>query len=340
MFITPKHLYRTFSSGNFMVHMRHPLNQLITIARLTALEASRQPIFLLLTTSVIVFTGLMPVLITHVIGDAARMVRDSALALQLVSGLILACYAASATITRELRQGTLASIVSKPISRSLFLLAKFAGVAFIMFAYALTTTLATMLSARTASIAFVYDWWGIGPLLAAVLLAYAWSALQNFITRVPFVSRAYLTLSLAVAAAFLVSCFVPSAYGASSFGAALPWAILPAGLLLALAMILFSALAVALATRLDMLPTVSLCFALLLAGMMSDYLFGSRADESLVFAVLHGLLPNWQHYWAVDALHRGSIPLSYVLSVALYTTVYGAAVLAAGLLSFRTMEVK
>jgi ABC-type transport system involved in multi-copper enzyme maturation permease subunit len=320
--------------------VRQSIHQLITIARLTALEASRQPIFLLLTTSVIVFIGLMPVLITHVIGDAARMVRDSALALQLVSGLILACYAASATITRELRQGTLASIVSKPIPRELFLLAKFAGVAFIMAAYALTTTLATMLSVRTASIAFVYDWWGIGPLLAAVLLAYVWSALQNFITRVPFVSRAYLTLTIAVIAAFLVSCLIPPEFGEEAFGAALPWNIIPAGILLAMAMMLFSALAVALATRLDMLPTVSLCLGLLLAGMMSDYLLGARANDGILFALLYALLPNWQHYWAIDALHNGSIPLNYVGSAAIYTIVYGSAVLAAGLLSFRTMEVK
>ncbi len=320
--------------------MIRSLNQLIAIARLTALEASRQPIFLLLTTSVMVFIGLMPVLITHVIGDAARMVRDSALALQLVSGLILACYAASATITRELRQGTLASIVSKPIPRELFLLAKFTGVAFIMAAYALITTLATMLSVRTASIAFVYDWWGIGPLLAAIFVAYAWSALQNFFTRVPFVSRAYLSLTLAVVAAFLVSCFIPAEYGETSFGAALPWNIIPAGILLAMAMILFSALAVALATRLDMLPTVSLCLGLLLAGMMSDYLLGSRAHEGIIFALLYALVPNWQHYWAIDALHSGSIPLSYVGATAIYTIVYGSAVLACGLLSFRTMEVK
>ena len=90
--------------------MRTTQRQFSSITRLTALEASRQPIFLLLTTVVILFIGLLPLLITHVIGDADRVIRDSALAVQLVSGLVLGCYAATSTITRELLRGVLGSL--------------------------------------------------------------------------------------------------------------------------------------------------------------------------------------------------------------------------------------
>lgn len=315
--------------------MQTGANQFFTIARMTALEASRQPIFLLLTTSVVLFIGLLPLSITHVIGDSARIVRDSALALQLVSGLILACFAATSTITRELRKGTLASIISKPIPRALFFLAKFAGVAAIMFTYALTTTLATMLATRTAAVPFYHDWWGVGPLLAALPLAYLWSGLQNYLHQIPFVSRAYLVLTLCVAGAFAVSAFIP-AQGEP----AIPWEIFPAGLLIALAMILISAFAVSLATRLEMVPTLSICLGIFLAGLMSDYFFGARAATSKVFATLYALLPNWQHYWAVDALHGGGIPWIYTAGVAAYTALYGLAILAAGLWAFNNMEVK
>lgn len=315
--------------------MQTGANQFFTIARMTALEASRQPIFLLLTTSVVLIIGLLPLTITHVIGDSARIVRDSALALQLVSGLILACFAATSTITRELRKGTLASIISKPIPRALFFLAKFAGVAAIMFTYALTTTLATMLATRTAAVPFYHDWWGVGPLLAALPLAYLWSGLQNYLRQIPFVSRAYLVLTLCVAGAFAVSAFIP-AQGEP----AIPWEIFPAGLLIALAMILISAFAVSLATRLEMVPTLSICLGIFLAGLMSDYFFGARAATSKVFATLYALLPNWQHYWAVDALHGGGIPWIYTAGVAAYTALYGLAILAAGLWVFNNMEVK
>jgi len=320
--------------------MRTTIKQITSIARLTALEASRQPIFLLLTTAVLLFIGLLPLLITHVISDSARMVRDSALAVQWVSGLVLGCYAASSTITRELRRGTLASILSKPVGRGLFFLSKFAGVSLIMLLFAITSTLATMLSVRTAAQPYLYDAWGIGPLFAAIALAYGWAAIQHYFLRIPFVSRTYMILSIAVALAFIASCLVPVEGEPGGFGAAIPWNIAPAGLLLGLAMVLISSFAVSLATRLDTVPTLSWCVGLFLLGLMSDYLFGRRADEHWFFDGLYGIIPNWQHFWAVDALHRGAIPWSYTLDVVGYVAVYAVAVLCAGLLSFMRMEVK
>jgi len=320
--------------------MRLVLNQFTGIARLTALEASRQPIFLLLTTSVMIFIGLMPILITHVIGESARIIRDSALAVQLVSGLVLGCYAASATITRELRKGTLAAILSKPVNRGLFFLAKFSGVAVIMMVYALTTTMATMLSVRTAAESFIHDWWGTGPLLLAIALAYAWAGIQNYFLRTPFVSRTYLLVSISVTAAFLVSCLVPVEGNEPGFGSAIPWNIVPAGILLSMAMILLCAFAVSLAVRFEMVPVFSMCLVIFLLGLMSDYLFGQRADAHWIFAAIYGILPNWQHFWTVDALHSGGIPLDYAAKVAGYTSVYTATVLSAGLLMFTRMEVK
>lgn len=321
--------------------MKPTLQQAFSITRLTALEASRQPVFLLLMTTSLAFIGLLPFLVTHVLSDSARMVRDSALAVQLVAGLTLACFAASATLARELRQGTLAAILSKPVDRSVFFLAKFAGVALVMLVFSGTATLATMLSTRTAAEPFVFDLWGSGPLMTALGLAYGIAGLQNYFTRQPFVSRAFGLMAVAVAAAFLVSCFIAAPDTAATyFGSALPWNILPAGLLLALAMLLLSALAVALATRMELTAAVSIGLGLLLLGMMSDYLFGRHAADHALYALAYHIVPNWQHFWAVDALHDGSIPWSYVATAAAYTAAYTTAALAAGLLVFRRVEVR
>jgi len=328
------------------------IKQFFGITLLTALEASRQPIFLLLTTSVIVFIALLPLLITHVVGESSRIVRDSALAVQLVSGLVLGCYAATSTITREIRRGTLASIISKPVSRWLFFIAKFSGVTLILLVFVAITTLATMLSVRTAAITFSFDWWGIGPLLIGVLLAYGLAGLQNYIFRYPFVSRAYWLLTMAIIIAFVISCFVPAHYdltghhhghqldSSDSPLSAIPWHILPAGLLIGLAMILLNSFAVSLAIRFELITTISLCISIFLLGLMSDYLFGQRTDENTLFSLIYGLLPNWQHFWAVDALNGKGIPWAYTALVAVYTAVYSMVVLLAGLASFYKMEVK
>ena len=97
------------------------------VARLTALEAIRRPVFLLVTLSSIGGILLLPLLLNYTLGDSARIIRDSAVAFYFVGGLILAAMAAGETLTRELRRGTAATILAKPVSRSAFFLAKAAG---------------------------------------------------------------------------------------------------------------------------------------------------------------------------------------------------------------------
>ena len=333
--------------------MRRAVQQFLSIASLTALEASRQPIYLLLTTTSILFIALLPLIITHVISDSARMVRDSSLAVLFVTGLILGCYAATATISHELKKGTLASIVTKPVNRILFFLAKFSGVAIIMLVYSAITTMATMLSTRTAATTFQYDWWGIGPLLIALLIAYAWGGWLNYRQRTPFVSKAFWLVTFAVVIAFAASAMVQTEpvlaghhghnHGPVEVRAAetaIPWNIVPAGMLIGLAILLICAFAATLSLKFDLIPTVSVCFVIFIVGLMSDYLFGQHADENWLYGLIYGLMPNWQHFWAVDAIGRNGIPWAYTLQAAGYAAVYATVVLSAGIATFYRMEVK
>ena len=127
--------------------MRLRLKQSIALAWLTAVEALRQPIVLLLTLSCVVFVALLPGLIMHVMGEPDRLVRDSALAVQFVGGLLLAGYTACAAVKHEIQRGTVATVLTKPVGRTLFFLSKYAGVAFASFLvdYAVFLTLAYLL---------------------------------------------------------------------------------------------------------------------------------------------------------------------------------------------------
>ena len=94
--------------GSFM---KLVLKRFLTIAALTTLEAIRQPILLILTTSSIVIIGLMPVLLMHTMGETRKLVQDSALAFHFVCGLFLGGYAASAALGNEIRRGTILKTV-------------------------------------------------------------------------------------------------------------------------------------------------------------------------------------------------------------------------------------
>ena len=99
------------------------------------------------------------------------------------------------------------------------------------------------------------------------------------------------------------------------------------------------ALASTLSVRLEVTGTLTLCMSLLVFGLMSDYILGSRAADSPTAAVLYGLVPNWQHFWGCDALTGGGrIPWSYVGDLAVYSLLYAAGTLAAGLALFHRSE--
>jgi hypothetical protein len=87
--------------------------------------------------------------------------------------------------------------------------------------------------------------------------------------------------------------------------------------------------------------TVSLCSLIFVLGLMSDYYFGRNADNSMICLFLYRLLPNWQHFWLVDALGDGGIiPLVYILKTGVYTVTYTAGVLLLGMFSFRHAEIQ
>lgn len=320
--------------------MRLMVRQGMTIAGLTALEAMRQPIAALLTASALVFVGLMPFLFTHTLNDADRLVRDSALALHFVLGLVLGVLTACTALRAELRGGTASAVLSKPVPRTIFFLGKFAGIAFVMAAFSLMMTCAALLATRTAAVPFVYDLMGSGPLFIAVVLALAAGGAQNFFFRRPFASQTFGALLALAPAAVAVSGAFPAEGDSDTWGASLPLGIVPAGALLALAILLLAGLALALATRLDIVPALVVSSVILMAGLMSDYLFGRQAAHSPVYALLDGITPNFQHFWAADALAGDGVPWSYVARVGTYTVFYLAGILSLGIFAFRRMELR
>jgi len=321
--------------------MRTRLQQFLAVAGLTAIETLRQPICLLLATVGLVAVALLPLVLSHTLGEAPQMVADSALAFHFVAGLLLGGFAASRALTAEIRRGTAAAVLATPVSRETFFLAKYAGLALVVILFSATLTLASLMSVRTVASGYERDAWGAGPLLVAAALAYAAGGAINFALRRPFVSDAFLLLMTGVVLAFAASGAVDRQGHLAPFGSSFIWPLVPIHALVTMAVLVLTAIALALATRLDVVPTVSICSALFFAGLVSDYLFGRRAATDRVAAAVYAILPNWQHFWLADAIRLQShVPARYLLLAAAYTALYVAAILAAGLVSFRHTEVR
>ncbi len=321
--------------------MRLKIKQFVTVAGLAVLEAVRQPLCLLLLLTVVIFTGLLPFLITYSFGESGKMVRESGLALHMVSGLLLGAFLAGTAFAEYGRQDTASSILSKPVGRGLFFLARYTGIALAMLAFSAAAGIAVMLASRVAAAEYGTDWHAAGPLLAAPFCALAFAGINNYFTKRPFVSFAWGLMLFALLAAAVIAAFFPAEGMEKGIANTIPWRILPAVALSTLSILLITAIASAIATRFAALPTLGFCLVIFLVGLISDYIFARLGTESFAGRAVYYLLPNWQHFWAAEALAEGGvISWVYVRAVFYYAGLYLAGVLCLGTFLFRGVEIK
>lgn len=318
------------------------MRQFITIATNAFMELVRQPVFLLLTTCSAVFEIFLATPYYFAFGDEPKLVKNSVLAVMLLAGLFGSVLSASTSLAREIRAGTALAVLSKPVGRAQFLLAKYVG---LMLALALMTYI-NLVAALIAS-RMVFDAYGstdlaaLGIFAGAVVLAYALGGFSNYFLRRPFVSSAFFALVVMVTlGAFLIFRFTRQVESLGEL-ARVDWRLVPAAVLILFALWILAALALACSTRLDMIPTLAICSAFFLLGIMSDYLFGRPADKGAWWAsALYTITPNWQLFWLADVLDAGKSAFhwSYVGKALGYVAGYVGAALSVAVLLFEERE--
>jgi len=317
------------------------MRQFLTIASNAFMELVRQPVFLLLLTASGGFGVFLAVVPYFGFGDDPKMVKDSVLAVMLLAGLVGAVLSASSSLAHELSTGTALAVLAKPVSRTQFLTAKYAGVAGALSLLTYFNLLSALLASRMA-----YDAYGSTDTVAlriyalAVVLAYGVAAFANYFLNRTFVSDAVGALLALGTVAFVVINFFDKEGAIQKFAQGVDWRLVPASVLVLFALWILAGLALACSTRFEMIPTLAICTAVFVLGLMSDYLFGMRAEQGQWWAnVCYTLLPNWQVFWMADALdQQRTIPWGYVGRAFAYVLGYLGAALAFALLSFEDRE--
>jgi ABC-type transport system involved in multi-copper enzyme maturation permease subunit len=318
------------------------MTQFITIARNAFMELIRQPVFLILMTGSAAFEIFLAVPYYFAFGDEPKLVKNSVLAVMLLAGLLGAVLSASASLAREIRAGTALAVLSKPVSRAQFLLAKFFGVAAALTLMTYVNTLAALLASRMAFDAYGgTDLAAVGIFGGALVLAYLLGGFSNFFLRRPFVSDTVIALVVTVTVAVII--IVQFTKQNQSLGtiAYVDWRMVPAAVLILFALWILTALAIACSTRFDTIPTLAICSAVFLLGLMSDYFFGRPAEAgSWGASVLYTIVPNWQLFWLADALETDKTIFAwgYVSKGAIYVVCYAGAALAVAMAMFEDRE--
>lgn len=317
------------------------MRQFSTIATNAFMELIRQPIFLLLLSASSLFIVFLSSISYFGFGDEPKLVKDSVLAVMLLTGLLASVLSASNSVAREIRTGTALAVLAKPVGRAQFLLAKYAGLAGALAVLAYVNLIACLLASRMAFDAYGdTDWLALGVFFGCFAVAYGLGAFSNFFLRRPFVSDAVLSIAIMATLGFIVINFLGKDGKPQPFAQGIDLRMLPAGILVLFALWILAGLALACSTRLEVLATLAVCSGVFLLGLMSDYLFGRRAEAGSWWAnVCYTILPNWQLFWLADALEEGKhIPARYVGTACGYMVAYVGAALALALCLFEDRE--
>lgn len=279
---------------------------LYQIAKNTFRESLREPIFLLVLLSAMCMIGMFPVFSMFVFRAQEKLVVDSAMATTMIFGWVIAVLIASYAISREIDNGTALLLLSKPVRRPVFIVAKILGILGATSVFWFLSSLATLISLRIAADQFRIDMKVMGLYFGAIALCFALAAVHNYVTRSSFPMTTVLAMMVLIPAVAVAAHFLKyQSYGEEHPGLALY--IVPALVLILYSVWAMASLATALSTRFNLVSNLLICSVLFMVGLMSDYLLGRHTREPWSDTVPGGKAALWISQYRFAPTEMGAV---------------------------------
>ena len=323
---------------------QYTMIKLWAICRNTFVQTIRQPIYgvLVLVTFAILVMDLP--LAGWTMGARyhetdQQMLVNLGLSTLVMSGLFISAFSASGVLSREIEDKTALTVIAKPVSRWLFVLGKFAGVAAAVAVAFYLCSLVFLMTVRHQVMPAAtdpYDWpvivIGVTSFALVILTALGGNLLFGWTFTSAGVWSALALLSAAMGAITVIG----KGWVIVPFGQDIGPQVLVGLALMFMTVMIFVAVAVAASTRLGQVLTLLVCLAVFVVGSMHPYLFGRWSEAVPAARVLGWLAPKLTYFDPLDAL-TGNIPIpaEFVLLSAGYCAVYIAAILAVGMALFQ-----
>lgn len=323
------------------------LQRFYAIAANTFVETIRQPIYgvILLATAILLILNVS--LAAFTLDDDDKLLLSLGLSTLLMSGLFLSAFSAASVLTREIENKTVLTVISKPVSRPVFILGKFAGLIAALAVAFYLSTLVFVLSVRHGVLENSSDPWdapvlalGFGSLFVALFVAgfcnYFYG--KDFPTMVFGTATPLLTLSV-VLVGKLDEHWEVIPFGSNFFGGQ----VIIAAYLVLLIVMVTAAVALAASTRFGQLMTLVICTAVLGLGIISDYAIGQYEQSSVLAAIAYRAIPNVGPFWIIDGLHAGTektaVGFKYISYVTCYALLLTTGILSIAVAAFQKREV-
>jgi len=279
----------------------------------------------------------------YTMSDDNKLLREIGLSTLFLTSLFIAIFSASGAVAREMENKTITNILSKPVQRPIFIIAKFFGVAAAVALAHYICSIALLMAIRHGVLETVndlHDWTVIGTAAAVVLAAFILSAFFNYAYDWKFSSTAIVLTGIFATFGIVFLTFIDRNWQFNPKDNGLNAVDIYGSVLLLLAAIIIVALAVALSARFNIVVTLSACIGIFLLGLVSDYTFGRFAETHLWAKIGRFLVPNLQIFWISDAIYEGSqVPVKYIVITASYALCYTAAILALAIALFQRRQV-
>lgn len=279
----------------------------------------------------------------YTMSDDNKLLREIGLSTLFLTSLFIAIFSASGAVAQELENKTITTVLSKPVQRPIFIIAKFFGVAAAVVLAHYICTIALLMAIRHGVLETVndlHDWTVLGTAAFVVLAAFLLSAFFNYAYEWKFSSTAIVLTGIFATFGIVFLAFIDRNWQFNPKDNGLNTVDIYGSVLLLLAAIIIVALAIALSARFNIVVTLSACIGIFLLGLVSDYAFGRFAETHLWAKIGKFLVPNLQIFWISDAIYEGSqVPVKYIVITASYALCYTTAILALAIALFQRRQV-
>lgn len=318
------------------------MGKLYTIAKNTFTQAIRQPVYAVLVGCALLLFLISPSISMYTMSDDNKLLRDMGLSTLFLTSLFVAIFAAAGSIAEEMETKTITTVLSKPVPRFVFVLAKFIGVAAAIGLAHLVCTIALLMAIRHGVLESAADTHDMTVILAAAVaagLSVLLAGLFNYWFDWKFSSTAISLLAGLGTAAMVFLCLFNRNWQFKPQENNIHLTDVYGSILLLFAAWIVAALALALSSRFSLAVTLAACVGVFLLGLISDYVFGRLAQQYWWAAIGRFLIPNLQVFWISDAIYEGTkVPLRYVATAAAYATCYTGGILALAVAMFQRRQ--
>lgn len=318
------------------------MNRIWAIGKNTFTEVIRMPAYSIVLAITVGLIALSPAFTMFSLSENTKLVKEMGLATVQLAGLIIAALSASASVSREIESRTATTVLSKPVGRIEFILGKYVGLLLAIGVAFFLMTVTLLLAGRHGTLDTVrdkYDWPVVVLGMVALVLALGVGFVGNYFLGWHFGATCVWAGVPLFALSIFAVCFVGPDWSAHAFGSRMDPQLIVGSILVLFAIMVITAIALAVSTRLKVVGTLAVCAVVLVVGLLSDYMFGAAADTNIAARIAYVIVPNFQHFWIGDALiSETPIPLRYVLDAFLYGAAFAVASLAIALFLFQDRE--